>query len=88
MVNSIGVTTTKLPRIIGQTIDLDTNEEWNSVTMISGQFDLGSIIFDEDGTMGICSSFTTDENNNPIYTVRTCTLDTQIDVQAILGKRY
>lgn len=88
MSNNIGITSETLPRVIGQTMDFDTTGEWNSITMISGQLDLGAIIFDENGTMGVCSSFTRDENNNPIYTIRTMTLDTQIDVQAILGKSY
>lgn len=88
MANNVGITTENLPRTIGQTMDFDTIGEWNSITMISGQLDLGAIIFDENGTMGVCSNFTRDENNNPIYTIRTMTLDTQIDVQAILGKSY
>lgn len=88
MSNNIGITTETLPRTIGQTVEFDTTGEWNSITMISGQLDLGAIIFDEDGTMGVCSKFTRDENNNPIHTVRTTTLNTQIDVQAILGKSY
>lgn len=88
MSNNIGITAETLPRTIGQTVEFDTTGEWNSITMISGQLDLGAIIFDEDGTMGVCSKFTRDENNNPIYTVRTTTLNTQIDVQAILGKSY
>lgn len=88
MANNVGITTESLPRTIGQTMDFDTTGEWNSITMISGQLDLGAIIFDENGTMGVCSNFTRDENNNPIYTIRTMTLDTQIDVQAILGKSY
>ena len=88
MSNNIGITTESLPRIIGQTMDFDTTGEWSSITMFSGQLDLGAIIFDENGTMGICSGFTRDENNNPIYTIRTMSLDTQIDVQAILGKSY
>lgn len=88
MANNIGITTETLPRIIGQTVDFDTTGEWNSITMFSGQLDLGAIIFDETGTMGVCSSFTRDDDNNPIYTVRTTTLDTQIDVQSILGKSY
>ena len=88
MSNNIGITTEKLPRVIGQTMDFDTTGEWNSITMISGQLDLGAIIFDEDGTMGVCSGFTRDENNNPIYTIQTTTLNTQIDIQAILEKSY
>ena len=88
MSNNIVITTETLPRTIGQTVEFDTTGEWNSITMISGQLDLGAIIFDEDGTTGVCSEFTRDENNNPIYTVRTTTLNTQIDIQAILGKSY
>lgn len=88
MSNNIGITTESLPRVIGQTIDFDTTGEWNSITMISGQLDLGAIIFDENGTMGVCSNFSRDDNNNPIYTIRTTTLDTQIDIQTILGKSY
>lgn len=88
MSNNIGITTESLPRVIGQTIDFDTTGEWNSITMISGQLDLGAIIFDENGTMGVCSNFTRDDNNNPIYTIRTTTIDTQIDIQSILGKSY
>ena len=88
MSNNIGITSETLPRVIGQTMDFDTTGEWNSITMIYGQLDLGAIIFDNDGTMGVCSEFTRDENNNPIYTIKTTTLNTQIDVQAILGKSY
>jgi len=88
MANNIGITTENLPRVIGQTMDFDTTGEWNSITMFSGQLDLGAILFDEKGTMGVCSGFNRDENNNPIYTIRTTTLDTQIDIQAILGKSY
>ena len=88
MANNVGITTENLPRTIGQTMDFDTTGEWNSITMISGQLDLGAIIFDENGTMGVCSNFSRDDNNNPIYTIRTTTLDTQIDIQTILGKSY
>lgn len=88
MANNIGITTETLPRVIGQTLDFDTTGEWNSITMFSGQLDLGAIIFDEDGTMGVCSGFKRDESNNPIYTIKTTTLNTQIDIQAILGKSY
>lgn len=88
MANNIGITSEILPRVIGQTMDFDTTGEWNSITMISGQLDLGAIIFDENGTMGVCSNFTRDDSNNPIYTIRTTTLNTQIDIQTILGKSY
>lgn len=88
MANNIGVTTVKLPRLIGETIDFDTTDEWTSVTMISGQLDLGCMVFDDDGTVGICSGFKRDTNNNPIYTIRTSTLNTEIDIQSMLSKEY
>lgn len=88
MANNVGVTTLKLPRVIGGTIDFDTTDEWTSVTMITGQLDLGCMVFDNDGTMGICSGFKRDDNDNPIYTIRTSTLNTEIDIQNILSKSY
>lgn len=88
MANNIGVTSLKLPRVIGETVDYDTTNEWTSVTMITGDLDLGCIIFDNDGTMGICSGFRRDDSNNPIYTIRTSTLNTQIDVNNILSQSY
>lgn len=88
MANNVGVTSEKLPRIIGETMDFDTASEWSSITMITGELDLGCFIFDEDGTMGVCSGFSRDENDNPIYTVRTSTLNTEIDVQNTLSKSY
>lgn len=88
MANNVGITTLALPRTIGSTVDYDTTDEWTSVTMISGDLDLGAIIFDNNGTMGVCSKFSRDINNNPIYTIRTCTLDTQIDVTNILSQSY
>lgn len=59
-----------------------------SITMITGQLDLGAMLFDNNGTMGVCSGFTRNLDDNPICTIRTMTLDAQIDVQAVLGKRY
>lgn len=88
MANNIGVTTIKLPRIIGATVDFDTTDEWTSVTMITGELDLGCMVFDGDGTMGVCSGFRRDDNNNPIYTIRTSTLNTEIDIDSILAQDY
>ena len=88
MANNIGTTNIKLPRIIGGTIDFDTTDEWSFISMITGDLDLGAIIFDGDGTMGVCSKFNRDENQNPIYTIRTSTINTQIDIQKILSQSY
>lgn len=88
MANNIGITSEKLPRVIGETMDFDTTSEISSITMITGEMDLGCLIFDEDGTMGVCSGFKRDESNNPIYTVQTTTLNTEIDVQNLLSQSY
>jgi hypothetical protein len=88
MANNIGITSLKLPRTIGDTVKYDTTDEWTSVTMITGELDLGCIVFDEDGTMGICSEFSRDGNENPIYTIRTSTLNTKIDVTSILKQEF
>ncbi len=88
MANNVGITSEKLPRVVGETMDFDTNPELSSITMITGEMDLGCLIFDGDGTMGVCSDFRRDEGNNPIYTVQTTTLNTEIDVQDILSQSY
>ena len=88
MANNIGVTTIKLPRVIGSTIQFDTDDEWSSINMITGDLDLGAIIFDSDGTMGVCSEFSRNDEQNPIYTIRTSTINTQIDIQKILSQSY
>lgn len=88
MANNIGITSEKLPRVIGETMEFDTTPEISSITLITGELDLGCMIFDEDGTMGVCSAFRRDESNNPIYTIRTTTLNTEIDIQNLLGQSY
>lgn len=88
MANNIGITSEKLPRVIGETMDFDTTSELSSITIVTGEMDLGCLIFDEDGTMGVCSGFRRDESNNPIYTVQTTTLNTEIDVQDLLSQSY
>lgn len=85
MVNNIGTISTTLSRTIG---DTTTITDGSAITSIAGFTDVGFIGFDNDGTMGICTSFTRDENDNPIYTFRTCSLNTEIDVQSILGESY
>lgn len=88
MANNIGITSEKLPRTIGNTMEFDTTPELSSISLITGELDLGCMIFDADGTMGVCTGFRRDENNNPIYTITTTTLNTEIDIQTILSKSY
>lgn len=85
MANNIGTVSTTLSRTIGQTTTITNAANINAV---SGFADVGFIAFDSDGTMGVCTSFTRDQQDNPIYVFRTCSLNTEIDIQSILGQSY
>ncbi len=85
MANNIGVTSTILARTIG---DITTITNASTITAISGYVDVGFMVFDNNGTMGICTSFTRDQEDNPNYVFRTCSLNTEIDIQSILLQSY
>ena len=85
MANNIGTVSSLLSRTIGNTTTI-TNPAL--ITAVSGFADVGFIAFDNNGTMGVCTSFTRDANDNPTYIFRTCSLDTEIDVQNILSQSY
>lgn len=85
MSNNIGVTSTTLSRTIGNTTTINGA---GTITALSGYIDVGFMVFDDDGTMGICTSFTRDANEQPVYVFRTCSLNTEIDVQNILSQSY
>ena len=85
--NNIGLinSTVKFSRTIGQTINVTNPSLINS---ISGSMDVGFIAFDVDGTMAVCTSFTRDQQDNPIYTFKTTSLNTEIDITNILSQSY
>ena len=86
MANNIGtISTTKLSRTIGNST---TITDASQLTAISGFVDVGFMGFDADGTMGVCTSFTRDQQDNPTYIFRTCSLNTEIDIQHILSQSY
>lgn len=85
MANNIGTISTTLSRTIGNTTTITNGA---AITVVSGFADVGFIAFDNDGTMGVCTSFTRDQQDNPIYVFRTCSLNTEIDVQSILSEEY
>lgn len=85
MANNIGTISTNLTRTIGGTT---TITDGSLITAVSGFTDVGFIGFDNNGTMGVCTSFSRDASDNPIYVFRTCSLNTEIDVQSILGESY
>lgn len=79
MVNNIGKTTQLLSKNLGETIQFNSNE---NITLLTGELGTGLLLFDSDGTLGVISTFT-DENN---FIVTTCALS--IDISAILGLSY
>lgn len=85
MSNNIGVISTLLPRVIGGTLNITDPSVLNAV---SGEVDVGFIVFDNNGTMGVCTAFTRDDSGLPTYTFRTASLNTEIDVQNILSQEY
>ena len=55
MGNNVGLTTKTLPRIIGDTITYNMGTESTTIIIISGMMDVGCLLFDSDGTMGVCT---------------------------------
>ena len=85
MVNNIGTVGVTLSRTIGNNTSITDATQINA---LSGYADVGFIAFDSDGTMGVCTSFTRDTGGNPTYVFRTCSLNTEIDIQSILSQSY
>ena len=85
MANNIGTVGTLLSRTIGATTSIT---DGTLITAVSGFADIGFIGFDSNGTMGVCTSFTRDLQDNPTYVFRTCSLNTEIDIQSILAQSY
>ena len=79
------LSTQKLSRTIGNDTTITGTSD---ITVLSGNIDVGVLLFDSDGTMGVCTASTRNENDIPVYTIRTATLDTAIDVQNILSQSY
>lgn len=85
MSNNIGMMSGKLSRTIGELITITDPSLFNA---ISGELDIGCIVYDDDGTMGICTIFERDSDGNPTYKIRTTSLNTEIDIQTILKAKY
>lgn len=87
--NNIGlISNIKLPRQVGDTVEINETFELSNIIVISGTIDLGFMIFDENGTMGVCTEYIRDLNGYPVYTFRTTTLNTEIDINSILSQSY
>lgn len=85
MSNNVGMTSTKLSRTIGETI---TITDGSTFDRISGEVDVGFIAYDDDGTIGVCTSFERDDTGNPTYVLKTVSKDTDVDIQCLLNQSY
>lgn len=85
MSNNIGTIGTILSKTIGETT---TVTDSNLLTAMSGFVDVGFIAFDDDGTMGVCTSFTRDISGNATYIFRTCSTNAEIDNEDMLSQSY
>lgn len=88
MVNNTGTTSSKLPRTIGEIMEFDQPLELSSIAIISGELGPGFLLFDDDGTMSICTKVSANEEGDLTYHFMTTTLDTEIDIQSILLQSY
>ena len=79
MVNNVGKTTQILSTNLGETTSFTSKE---NITLLTGEFGLGLLVFDSSGTLGVVSTFT-DENNFIVTT-----LAVSIDIQTILNMNY
>ncbi len=88
MANNIGTTIRTFSRTIGGTTIIPDPLNESLISMISGQLGIGAMIFDETGTMGICTAFTLNANQRYDYSFRTSSLNTEVDIQTLLGQSY
>lgn len=85
MSNNIGIISTTLSRTIGEAL---TITDASVFTTITGELDLGFIVYDDYGTIGVCTGFERDNEGNPTYIITTMSLNTEIDIQSILSANY
>ena len=79
MVNNVGKTTRILNTNLGSTNTFESN---SSITIIAGELGLGCLLFDEEGTLGVISNYTSNTN----FIVTTYALS--IDIPTILSISY
>ena len=79
MVNNVGRTSQTLDTGLGRTT---TFESSSSITLLTGELGTGCLIFDSAGTLGVISTFTSENN----FIVTTYALS--IDVSTILSASY
>ncbi len=79
MVNNIGKTSTVLDTKLGNTIEFS---EITTITILTGSISTGCLLFDEVGTLGVVTNYTSDTD----FVVTTYALS--IDIQQLLDLSY
>ena len=88
MINNIGSTTLTLSTTIGNTTEAIDPINTSAITMISGELAVGAIITDTNGTIASVISYRVNDNQNYVYTLRTISAYTEIDVETVLKAEY
>ena len=88
MINNIGSTTLTLSTVIGETTNAIDPINLNTITMIAGELAVGAIITDTSGTVATVISYSLDESQNYVYTLKTISTYTEYDVESILNQEY
>jgi hypothetical protein len=79
MVNNIGTTSQTLSTNLGGAVTTLTSSD---ITLITGSLELGCLIFDAAGTLGVITTYTSQNS----FTVTTYAIS--IDIQTILSQSY
>lgn len=80
MVNNIGYTTTKLTQTIGDMTTFGTTDTIATIGTISGNLGIGYILFDDLGTIAVCTSVDNTSFDNPIYSFKTSSVSGEVTI--------
>lgn len=86
--NNVGLVSIYLSATIGGMTVLSLAEHPGSVTMLNGQLVVGGMVFDPSGTIGICTAVDQDEQQNFVYTIRTCATDETDFIPQAISSNY
>ena len=86
MNNNVGMINIELIRQVGQDTPVVLSDNVY-INVMSGQLGIGFFVYDKNGTMAICTDIST-INEQLTYTFKTVTLNTEIDITALLTRGY
>lgn len=86
MYNNVGVISTTLSKTIGT---INNIPESVYITVISGEINIGSIVFDDDGTMAVCTEIVgTIGSGEAVYKFKTTVKNAEVDIDYLLTQPY